>query len=351
MATAPAQSPATRRQIRSDPRVRRIVRDWRALTGGGTVPDADRATLVACSGGADSSALAIALASTPARMVLAHVVHDMRGERESLGDRDATRALARILGAEFVESRVRVRDMPGNLESKARDARYKALEALARDAGTPFVATGHHADDQLETVLMRLARGAGPRGLGGIAPWRPVGGVTLIRPMLGVERADARAICNAIGWAWREDATNADTGRARAAMRHEVIPALKQVAPGVADHAAACADACRDAAEAIAEIAAKLGRDAAVEAGPAAIAWERARLRQAPSAIIGELVRTAYATGTGRGDRLGRETLAAICGAILSASGEDRSFELSDARVRVTRDLVRLEFGDAATTR
>lgn len=264
MDAAPLQPVSTTRQPTRDSRVRRVIAEWRRLTGGTRVRDAERSTLVACSGGADSSALAIALATAPARVALAHVLHDMRPPDEAIADRNAVRALADRLGLDFLESSVGVRSRSGNTERIARDLRYEALDALCAEAGCAYVATAHHADDQLETVLMRILRGAGPVGLAGIAPSRPLSRSTLVRPMLVIEREECEGICLANGWVWREDLTNLDTTRTRAAIRHNVIPELKAIRPDAARRAAVSADTCRDASSSLGAVARRLDRAARI---------------------------------------------------------------------------------------
>jgi tRNA(Ile)-lysidine synthetase-like protein len=210
------------------------------------------------------------------RIVLAHVVHDMRPAAEAHTDRDAVRALAELLGVPFVEAEVSVRHAPAdagsehakhlgaNIEQVARVRRYDALARLALDAGIHFVATAHHAQDQLETLLMRLMRGAGPQGMRGIAPRRPLhpaspapsstvnadeSAVWLIRPMLGVSRADTERLCRESDWTWRDDATNLDATRVRAAVRHRVIPALLAISPSADLHAAHTSGMLREIAD------------------------------------------------------------------------------------------------------
>ncbi len=212
--------------LRAIPATLAIVRSWRELAGGGAP------TLVACSGGADSVALALALWSSKAPVTLGHVVHDLRPAEEARADRDLTRALADRLKCPFLESSIEVAGV-GNDEGVARARRYRALASMAQEAGIGFVASAHHANDQLESMLMAIARGAGPEGLAGVARTRPIGdGVTLIRPMLMATRADAEAICNAVGAEWAHDLTNDDTARLRCAVREGPARALMEIRSG-----------------------------------------------------------------------------------------------------------------------
>src|SRR5690606_3341512 len=102
------------------------------------------------------------------------------------------------------------------------------------------VLTAHTATDQAETVLMRLVRGAGGRGLGGMAPERPLGGVRLLRPLLGVTRTDTRRWCRHQGLPFRDDPTNLEP-RPRVRVRTEVLPVLESLAPGAVLRIAAAA--------------------------------------------------------------------------------------------------------------
>ena len=210
--SAPDQA-SVRATLKATPAVREITRSWRRLTNDGAP------TLVACSGGADSVALALALWSAGAPITLGHVVHDLRPETEAHADRDLARALADRLGCSFLESSIQVTGV-GNDEGVARTRRYRALVSMAQEASLRYVASAHHADDQLESMLMAIARGAGLEGLSGVATSRTLDdGVTLIRPMLTVTRIDAEAICLAAGASWAHDVTNDDTDRFRNAVR------------------------------------------------------------------------------------------------------------------------------------
>lgn len=272
-------------------------------------------------------ALAIALASAVAdRIVVGHVLHDMRPMAEAGADRDAARALADRLGTPFVERSVRIGR--GNVEAEARRVRLAALGELARQCECRFVATAHHSDDQLETMLMALLRGAGVKGLGGIAQSRPMGvevgdgdvGMTLVRPMLGVERADAERICRSAGVDWRNDKTNLDRSRLRAAIRHEVTPALRKLRPAAALRA-------QEASQLVAE-AALVVDDRIGEAFGEALAWPRATLRCERRIVIGGGLRRAFFSLTGGvgADTLSKRRVDQVIKAILDDRCHERRF-------------------------
>jgi tRNA(Ile)-lysidine synthase len=181
--------------------------------------------LVAVSGGPDSVALLHALACLRAEqrlaLIVAHVHHGLRPE----ADRDAEFVceLAARLDCPVAVERVRVASRPGRSpEIAARAARYAALARAARAAGAARIATAHTADDQVETVLMRLLQGAGPRGLAGIPPVRG----RVVRPLLAVDRAAVLAHLQAHGLPFVEDATNRDVTIPRNRIRHELLPLL-----------------------------------------------------------------------------------------------------------------------------
>ena len=320
--------------------VRRIALEWRRLTSPARARRVGKGepTLIACSGGADSSALVLALAAVADNVVIGHVVHDLRARAEALADRDAARTLAEVLGVRFVEREVRVQRIGGNAEAMARRLRYSALAEMARECGVRYVATAHHAHDQMESVLMHLVRGAGPRGLGGISPRRRIdaagGGPWLIRPMLEIAPDEARALCRGCSWTWREDATNADTSRLRAAIRHEVMPRLLAMRPSAAERIA-------DAATLQRQLAAMLRR-AAKRRIDTELTWTRAELRRNSAPMLGELLRQAFATlDDGRGlDRLPARSIGAAVRLIRSADTEPRELNWPGAAVEITSHRV-----------
>ena len=315
--------------VRRDPASRAIRRAFRQLTGGGRDDDQPRDVLVACSGGADSTALALALSGGPWTIVLGHAIHDLRPRAEALADRDAVLALARALGVPFVEVEAR-RDGPGNAEAMARRARYRELAGAARAAGVRWLATAHHADDQLETMLHRLIRGAGPRGLAGIPAVRVLSeGLAVVRPMLEVTRTDAERLCSIAGMSWQTDATNADPSRTRSALRAEVVPALKRLEPAAAEHA-------NRAAGLLAELAGLMDQQArAVLAAASEGGVPLAALVGQPSVVLGSIVRELVTQHGGELDRLPRRTIDGIVGAIREQPGHPRHFDLRGLRLEV----------------
>lgn len=199
-----------------------VLDPWRArfadAVRGLTAP-----VVVACSGGADSTALLALTADAGLAPFAVHVDHALRdgsdAESEHVG------AIAELLGARFRAVRVDVPFGP-NLEARARDARYAALDAARADVGAEVVLVGHTADDQAETVLLNVLRGAAASGLSGMAPRHGC----IVRPLLGVRRHDTQAMCDALGCAVVTDPMNDDRTFRRVAIRHDVLPLLSALA-------------------------------------------------------------------------------------------------------------------------
>ena len=193
--------------------------------------------VVAVSGGADSVALLRALADTPqsAGLIVAHLNHQLRG-----ADSDADAAFVAALCPQLPHV-LESADIAGaaneagdNLEAIARQLRYDFLARVARESGASWVATAHTRDDQAETVLHRLIRGSGLRGLRGIAASRELTpGVRLVRPLLTLSREEVIAYLRAIGQRWHEDETNRDTRFTRNRIRHELLPLLRSFNPAI----------------------------------------------------------------------------------------------------------------------
>jgi tRNA(Ile)-lysidine synthase len=243
-------------------------------------PAAGEVLVAAASGGPDSTALAALLARTAraadARLVLAHVNHGIRPG--AWQDEAVVLAVGAALGA-----RVAVRALPAGPanEARLRDERYATLVAIAREAsrGEPVrVFTAHHAEDQTETVLLALFRGAGPDGLTGMAPERPLAdGVTLARPLLGIESAALRAYCAAGHLPIAVDPTNDDAALRRNALRR-MLGELRGPFPHLDAAVARCATILREerSGEPRAALRARLRAELAVAAGDARdVSFER----------------------------------------------------------------------------
>jgi tRNA(Ile)-lysidine synthase len=155
--------------------------------------------------------------------VAVHVDHGLRAG--SAAEADVVAAVATRLGAGFRAMRVSLDPGP-NLEARARDARYDALETARVAEEASAVLVGHTADDQAETVLLNVLRGAAASGLAGMAATRG----TIMRPLLGWRRADTRALCEARDLPVLDDPMNSDGAFRRVAIRHEVMPLLERVA-------------------------------------------------------------------------------------------------------------------------
>ncbi len=200
-----------------------------------------RKCVVAVSGGADSTALLRLLVSHPAfgpsRLVAAHVNYRLRG---AASDRDEAfvRSLCLSLG---VRARVlKVRRPPPrsrSLQDWARETRYDFFARVRREEKAWGVATAHHLDDQAETVLDRLLRGAGLRGLGALRPvYRlslPEGDLRVWRPLLPFRRAELEAFLRSLGQGWRTDASNRGRDYRRNRIRHDLLPLLRTFNPRV----------------------------------------------------------------------------------------------------------------------
>jgi tRNA(Ile)-lysidine synthase len=176
--------------------------------------------VVACSGGPDSVALLALAAEAGLEPFAVHVDH---GAREgSAAEADVVAGFAERLGTGFAAEAVAVPAGP-NFEARARAARYDALERARQRLGATAVLVGHSRDDQAETVLLNVLRGAGLAGLAGMPARREA----IVRPLLDVPRADLAAVCVRLGLAPIQDPMNADPAHRRVWLRREVIPALE----------------------------------------------------------------------------------------------------------------------------
>lgn len=244
--------------------VNQVIRQYRKLN-----PDQLR-TIIALSGGADSIALMFCLSRLKnARLLAVHVTHDLRPKEQTEQDYEVAKEAATKCGVDFLRvfqpvvngckfggSNSKEHEQETNHEAMARHARYYAFDQLAdlnlaTPEGSNFIrrdfsvnrsngciATAHHADDQIETMLMRIGRGTGIEGLRCIHEDSKRSGYhRIIRPMLELTRADTEEICRVNNLQWATDLTNADTSLQRNRIRHQVIPILREMYPTIAEHA------------------------------------------------------------------------------------------------------------------
>jgi tRNA(Ile)-lysidine synthase len=281
-------------------RVRRFL-DRHALSPAGLV--------VAVSGGPDSVALLRALLhvrreGTP--LVLAHLNHQLRGDESDADEAfvrnlfDSLRAKGQAdleLRCDRVDVAARAQQEGSNLEGVARHVRYEWLTNVAKETGSTFVATGHTAEDQAETVLHHLLRGTGLKGLRGIAPRRPlVTGVEVVRPLLEVSRTDVLAFLASEGQAFRQDSSNLDLRYTRNRIRHELLPQLaRDYNTGIVAVLCQLAELATAAYFVDQEEAAALLADAERPRAGSRIILDRGRLAGVPRNRLRELFRVLWA--------------------------------------------------------
>lgn len=198
--------------------------------------------LVGLSGGADSVALAYLLLREDVDLRAVHVNHGLRGEASD-GDEAFVRQLCREWSLPLDVYRATLPEHPG--EDWARQARYGFYRQAMEKHGADAVALAHHRDDQAETFLLHLLRGAGLTGLTGMEQDVQVLGVRVIRPLLGASRQELRDLLTQAGIPWREDESNQDTRYLRNALRCQVLPMMEQLAPGATGRIAATAGLLR----------------------------------------------------------------------------------------------------------
>lgn len=218
-------------------RVAHTVREQRLFKPADTL-------VVGLSGGADSTALLDLLTRLPdynLTLVAAHLNHGLRGA-ESDADEEFCRVLAESYAIAFESRRLDIRGLAAvdrhNLEDAGRCARIAFFDEICAKYAAAAVALAHHADDQAETMLMRLLRGSGMTGLSGMA-YRNTRGY--VRPLLAITRAEIEQYLRSRALAWREDSTNSDTAYLRNRIRHQLLPLLEEYNPAIRSGLAATA--------------------------------------------------------------------------------------------------------------
>jgi tRNA(Ile)-lysidine synthetase-like protein len=301
--------------------------------------------LLAVSGGADSVAMSRAMAALAGQsswqleLHLAHIHHHLRPEADA--EEQFVRDLAQSLATPVHVRHIHPGQSDQNIEAAARTDRYEQLEQIAAEIAADFLTTAHHADDQLETLLMRLIRGATERGLGGIVDRRPLAhhDGQLIRPMLYTDHASAVGFLESLGQAWCEDDSNQDTDRWRSDLRQHVLPALRRLRPDAAHKATEAAARFRS----VAKLIDTLAHDAAqcIVTDPAGDSLSRADARSMDPVILQSVIhQQCRRVGVGA-DRLASRTIEAIYDAATDRTGGSRRFDLAGGTwVEVTAERI-----------
>jgi tRNA(Ile)-lysidine synthase len=320
--------------------VLKIIKEQMLFDCGATV-------IVAVSGGADSVALLDILASLPElqlKLIVAHLNHSLRGA-ESDGDEAFVRELAAHYGLPCEVGRADVRELSRlnkvSLEEAGREARYAFLYEVAARHRAHAIALAHHADDQAETVLMRLLRGAGASGLTGIAPKTGNG---LVRPLLGITRGEIEAYLQARSLAYRTDSSNTDTSFLRNRVRHELLPYLATFNPAIRDRLVVTAEALAADEVLLEDITdTAFVRHGKICAGMVTLCLTG--LAQEPAGVRLRLYRRAVLLIKGNLARLGSRHLNAIDRLVFS-SNPSGSLDLPDD-IRVARNYARISFSSS----
>jgi tRNA(Ile)-lysidine synthase len=279
----------------------------------------EETVVVACSGGADSMALLDILASLSGfrlTLVVAHLNHMLRGT-ESDGDEQFVRAAAlryeALVEVSGIDVAALAKERSLSLEEAGREARYSFFRKVAAKHSASAIAVGHHRDDQVETVLMRLIRGAGGSGLAGM---RPRSG-EIVRPLLCLNRDEIEAYLRKRRMAWRDDVTNADIRFVRNRIRHELLPLLESMNPEVVQVISQSAEALAADEEILGGLVLKAFERIA-ETASLSVRFDLTKLFQEPPPLRKRLYRTAIGQVKGDLKRISFIHLADIDSLVLS---------------------------------
>ena len=298
--------------------------------------------LVAVSGGPDSVALLSLLhrlrSSWSLTLTAVHFNYGLRGV-ESDEDQVFVETLCRELEIPLYARRLDVRDRARrtSLQAAARDLRYRAMTDIAETCGADRIAVGHTADDQAETILLWMLRGAGLAGLSGMPISRDR---TIIRPLYQTKRQEILAYLQRAGLSYRQDSSNAKLVYARNRVRHEVLPILKKLVPSSVDALCRLADLCREDDRYLDQHVAALCASGVRQEGCGGWVIDRVFLQQLPLAIQRRVVRDVLR----RCDPRRRPASARTIGQVLQAVTKKGSFQaiaMKSTRLVVDQDVVR----------
>lgn len=328
-----------------------LLEQWRTLG----LPVADANIIVAVSGGADSTALLLAIAELTTRNklkvtpVVAHLDHGLR--KESKADARWVKQLAKALGfkstVSTVELNARSRE---NLEQAARKARYDFLLKAATKQKAEFVLTAHTSDDQAETVLLRLLRGSAAEGLSGAPAIRELktgSKVKLVRPLLAwARRTDTEAFCRQHKIDFRVDQMNDDETFARVRVRKQLLPLMQSFNNRVVETINRTASLLNEDAAALAEAAKRLLEEAAMKiegkSETDSPTLSVSVLLQKPAAVRRRALREWILKARGNLNRLEKVHLVAVEG-LLSGEKGGRIVELPGGmKVKRTRGMLEI---------
>jgi tRNA(Ile)-lysidine synthase len=347
--------PKKQRVARIDSFARMLLAEWRSLR----LPQSNEAVVVAVSGGADSTALLLALkkledaGKLSLKIYVAHFEHGLRVS----GRKDAkwVSGLAMQLGYKCVIGRKKVGEIAranaDNLEQAARKARYDFLQRTAQRVGSHFVLTAHTMDDQAETVLLRLMRGSAGVGLGGMESLRPIAKtskIQLVRPLLWARRSDTENYCRTRATDFLTDEMNHDEKFARVKVRKQLLPLMQSFNNKIVEALSRTASLLREDGAVLLNDADELLRRA-IEAAETMVAETKAPsvdvciLATAPPALRRRALRKWISEARGNALRLEMVHLLAV-EKLLEGTAGGRTVELpSGGRIRRKRGRLEID--------